>query len=68
MVYHINTLLTLEDMMEQLLEKIGELVAMEIEEVTDVKYVDRELGYMFYICLNDGKKVLLSLIDAKVKE
>ena len=52
--------------MEQLLEKIGELVAMEIEEVTDVKYVDRELGYMFYICLNDGKKVLLSLIDAKV--
>ncbi len=37
---------------------------MEIEEVKEVKYVDRELGYMFYICLNDGKMVLLSLMDS----
>lgn len=64
MFYHINTLLTLEDIMEQLLEKIGELVSMEIDDVADVKYLDRELGYMFYIILKDGNKVLLSLLDS----
>ena len=64
MLYHINTLLTLEDIMEQLLEKIGELVSMEIDDVADVKYLDRELGYMFYIILKDGNKVLLSLLDS----
>ena len=50
--------------MEQLLVKIGELVATEIDDVVDVKYVDKELGYMFYIILKDGKKVLLSLLDS----
>lgn len=64
MFYHINTLLTLEDIMEQLLEKIGELVSMEIDDVADVKYLDRELGYMFYIILKDGNKVLLSQLDS----
>lgn len=50
--------------MEQLLEKIGELVSMEIDDVADVKYLDRELGYMFYIILKDGNKVLLSQLDS----
>lgn len=52
--------------MEDLLTKIGELVATEIDEVVDVQYVDKEMGYMFYIDLQDGKRVLLSLIDSKL--
>lgn len=52
--------------MENLLVKIGELVATEIDEVVDVRYVDKEMGYMFYIVLQDGKKVLLSLIDSEL--
>ena len=50
--------------MEQLLTQIGELVATEIDDVKDVEYVDKEMGYMFYITLQNGKRVLLSLIDA----
>lgn len=49
--------------MEELLTKIGELIATEIEEVNEIKYIDKEMGEMFYIILNDGKRVLLSLID-----
>ena len=52
--------------MEELLTQIGELVATEIEDVKDVEYVDKEMGYMFYITLKDEKKVLLSLIDAEI--
>ena len=52
--------------MEKLLTQIGELVATEIDDVTNVEYVDKEMGYMFYITLKDGKKVLLSLIDAEI--
>ncbi|MBO4554270.1 MAG: hypothetical protein J5713_00675 [Clostridia bacterium] len=52
--------------MEELLTKIGELVATEIDDVQSVEYVDKALGFMFYITLKDGKKVLLSLIDAKL--
>ena len=48
--------------MEELLTKIGELIATEIEEI---KYIDKEMGEMFYIILNNGKKVLLSLIEAE---
>ena len=50
--------------MEELLTKIVELVATEIDDVIDVEYVDKEMGYMFYLTLKDGKKVLLSLIDS----
>ena len=53
--------------MEQLLTKIGELVSMEIDEVKDVEYLDKEMGYMFYINLEDGRKVLLSLVDSQKK-
>lgn len=52
--------------MEQLLIKIGELVSMEIDEVKDVEYLDKEMGYMFYINLEDGRKVLLSLVDSQM--
>ncbi len=52
--------------MEQLLTKIGELVSMEIDEVENVEYLDKEMGYMFYINLTDGRKVLLSLVDSKM--
>ena len=52
--------------MEELLTKIGELVATEIDDVTDVEYVDKEMGYMFYINLEDGRKVLLSLVDSQM--
>lgn len=52
--------------MEQLLTKIGELVSMEIDEVKDVEYLDKEMGYMFYINLEDGRKVLLSLVESQM--
>ena len=52
--------------MEQLLTKIGELVSMEIDEVENVEYLDKEMGYMFYINLEDGRKVLLSLVDSQM--
>ena len=52
--------------MEQLVTKIGELVSMEIDEVKDVEYLDKEMGYMFYINLEDGRKVLLSLVDSQM--
>lgn len=52
--------------MEELLTKIGELVSMEIDEVKDVEYLDKEMGYMFYINLEDGRKVLLSLVDSQM--
>ena len=54
--------------MEELLTKIGELVATEMEEVKDVKYVDKQMGYMFYIVLNDNRRVLLSLIESTSNE
>ena len=54
--------------MEELLTKIGELVATEMEEVKDVKYVDKQMVYMFYIVLNDNRKVLLSLIESTNNE
>lgn len=47
--------------MEDLLIKIGELVATEIDDVNEIVYLDKEMGYMFYICLKNGEKVLLSL-------
>lgn len=52
--------------MEELLTKIGELVSMEIDEVKDVEYLDKEMGYMFYINLEDGRKFLLSLVDSQM--
>ena len=52
--------------MEELLTKIGELVSTEIDEVKDVEYLDKEMGYMFYINLEDGRKVLLSLVDSQM--
>ena len=52
--------------MEQLLTKIGELVSMEIDEVKDVEYLDKEMGYMFYINLKNGRRVLLSLVDSQM--
>ena len=53
--------------MEKLLTQIGELIATEIDEVKSIEYLDKEMGYMFYINLKNGKKVLLSLIDSKLK-
>lgn len=52
--------------MQTLLEKIGELVSSQIDDVESVEYVDEEMGYMFYITLTGGKKVLLSLIDSNL--
>ncbi len=52
--------------MEELLTKIGELIAVEIEEVDSVEYVDKEMGYMFYINMAGGRKVLLSLVDSEL--
>ena len=40
----------------------------KIEEVKDVKYVDKQMGYMFYIVLNDNRRVLLSLIESTNNE
>lgn len=52
--------------MQTLLKKIGELVSSQIDNVKEIEYVDEGMGYMFYITLTGGEKVLLSLIDAKL--
>ena len=54
--------------MEQLLVKIGELVATEIDDVEEIKYMDKEFGYMFYIILKNGKKIILSLVDSELRQ
>ncbi len=53
--------------MEKLLTTIGELVSTEIDDVEGVEYVDKEMGYMFYITLKNGKKILLSLVDSELE-
>ena len=52
--------------MEELLTKIGELIAVEIEDVESIEFMDKKIGYMIYINMADGKKVLLSLIDSEL--
>lgn len=52
--------------MEELLVSIGELIATEIDEVKDIEYVDKELGYMFYLHLQNGQRILLSLVDSQI--
>ena len=50
--------------MEELFITIGELVATEIEDVKEMIYLDKDMGDMFYIDTNDGKRYLLTLIEA----
>lgn len=52
--------------MEELFVKIGEVLATEIDEIADVTYVDKDLGYVMYLRLNDGKKLILSLMDSQL--
>lgn len=52
--------------MKELLLKIGELIEKEIDDVQKIEYVDDEMGQMFYICMQDGQRILLSLIDSKL--
>ena len=54
--------------MEELLVSIGELISTEIEQVNSIEYVDKDMGYMFYINLQDGRKLLLSLIDSDLNK
>ncbi len=49
-------------MYEFMLTKIGDYVATEIDEVANVNYLDKEMGYMFVINTNDGKEMIMSLI------
>lgn len=52
--------------MEELLVSIGELIATEIDDVRDIEYVDKELGYMFYLHLKNGQRILLSIVDSQI--
>lgn len=54
--------------MEELLTKIGELIAVEIEEVESIEYTDKEMGYMFYINMADGKKFCFRLLIANYEK
>ena len=54
--------------MEDLLVTIGELISTEINQVKDIEYVDKDMGYMFYINLQNGHKILLSLIDSNLDQ
>lgn len=47
--------------MEDFLIKVGELVFTEFDEVEDIKYVDKQLGYMFILEMKGGDRVLVSL-------
>lgn len=52
--------------MKALLLKIAELIENGVDDVQKIEYVDEQMGQMFYIYLQDGRKVLLSLIDSKL--
>lgn len=47
--------------MEELLVKLGELAFTELDEAEDIRYLDREMGYMFVLKLKGGDNVLISL-------
>lgn len=47
--------------MEELFIKIGELIAMEIDEVKEVQYLEKEMGYVCRIVMSDGKEIVLNL-------
>ncbi len=50
--------------MEELFISIGEVVATEIESVKEVTYLEKAMGCVCYIDVNDGKRYILSLIEA----
>ena len=47
--------------MEELLTRLGEFVAKEVKGVKNVRYIDKEMGYICVICFEDGKNVMLAL-------
>ena len=47
--------------MEELLVKLGEIAFTELDEAEDIRYLDREMGYMFVLRLKGGDNVLVSL-------
>lgn len=48
--------------MEELLVRIGEIITMEIDDVEEVRYLDKEMGYTCMLILKDGKQIVLSLL------
>lgn len=64
--YALLSITAKEEYMEKLLAQLKQLVATNIEDVVKVEEVNKEMGYMLYITLKDGQKILLSLIDAKL--
>ncbi len=51
--------------MENLFTKIGETILMEIEEIDNVEYLNKELGCYMMITMKNGERYVLSLIDSK---
>lgn len=51
--------------MKEFLEKICDLVAIEMDEVEEINYV-QGIDNVCRITLKDGKKYILSLIDGEV--
>lgn len=35
---------------------------MEIDEIVEIKYLDREMGYMCKLITKDGNEIVLSLL------
>ncbi len=48
--------------MEELLTKLGEVISLEMDEVEDITYLEKEMGYSMVLKLKDGKNVVLSII------
>lgn len=47
---------------EKLLIKIGEFLAMEVDEIENYEYAPKDLGCIIRIKMNNGETYLLSLI------
>lgn len=50
------------DLMERILTKIGDMISTEIEEISDIKYLDPEMGFVCVLTTHDGEEIILSLI------
>ncbi len=50
--------------MEELFVKIGETLLLEMEEISNVEYLNKELGCYMIITTADDKKYILSVIES----
>lgn len=50
--------------MEKLFVKIGETLMMEIEEIENVEYLNKNLGCYMMITMKNGEKYILNMLKS----